>query len=592
MFARSRRRVLASAVSLVVAGSVTGLTAMGPAAAATGAHHPHGASWYPRAMAKLDPSLRPLARHPHGNAGIIVTGGRSHEGQIKGLGGHVTHDLSIIDGFSAVVPQSKLLRIAAMSGVRSVTRDTSTAVSSVAAPQDAGNGPYDLTPSVYRQVIGADQLAAQGANGHGVTVALIDTGVTPMGDIANALVSVQTGLTSTAPCMNFTDDPDCTDHYGHGTFLAGLIAGNGSASNGRYTGVAPGARILSVKIAGASGASDVSTIIAALEAVVATKNIYGTKVVNLSLGTDGTQSYLLDPLDYAVEQAWRAGLVVNVAASNLGPNPMTIDDPADDPYVITVGAVCDQGTTTTADDIVPTFSSRGPTKADGLAKPDVTAPGCHLVSLAAPGAAVTQEFPPNMPAPYRRGSGTSMSTAVVSGLVADLLSAEPTASPDRVKYQLMAGAQPDASTDPMAVGAGLVNGPAALAAGPGLANQGLAPSAGTGSLQAARGSVTVTADDTNGTTISGNVTLQLQVWNPVADLLSSVLWTPLSGNWYSGNWYSGNWYSGNWYSGNWYSGNWYSGNWYSGNWYSGNWYSGNWYSGNWYGSAWYGCWDY
>src|SRR5581483_4354015 len=178
--------------------------------------------------------------------------------------------------------------------------------------------------------------------------------------------------------------------------------------------------------------------------------------LNLSLGTDSTQSYRIDPLDYAVEQAWKAGITVVVAASNRGPGAGTISKPADDPFVLTVGAVDDNGTVTTADDSVPDFSSRGPTAADGLAKPDVVAPGAHLVSLAAPGATITQEFPPvGMPAPYRRGSGTSFATGVVSGLVADMLSANPSWTPDRVKYALMSTAAPDASSDRMADGDGL-----------------------------------------------------------------------------------------------------------------------------------------
>src|SRR5206468_3692139 len=144
-----------------------------------------------------------------------------------------------------------------------------------------------------------------GATGHGITVALIDTGVTALPDIAPAIVQIPglLGLTS-QPCVNFTDETSCNDSFGHGTFMAGIIAGNGSASNGTYVGMAPAAKILSLKIAGASGSADVSTVIAAIQWVVQNRSTYNIRVLNLSLGTDSTQSYMIDPLDYAAERAW------------------------------------------------------------------------------------------------------------------------------------------------------------------------------------------------------------------------------------------------------------------------------------------------
>src|SRR5262249_1048844 len=157
---------------------------------------------------------------------------------------------------------------------------------------------------------------AAGYAGQGVTVALIDTGVTALPDVASRLVPVAVDASGTqANCVNFSGDGDCTDYYGHGTFLAGLIAGTGASSNGKYGGAAPPARILSVKIAGATGASDVSTVIAALQWVIAFKDVYGIKVLNLSLGSNGAQSYRLSPLDFAVEKAWQAGITVLVSAS-------------------------------------------------------------------------------------------------------------------------------------------------------------------------------------------------------------------------------------------------------------------------------------
>jgi serine protease AprX len=352
-------------------------------------------------------------------------------------------------------------------------------------------------------------------------------------------------------CLNLTDEPTCADNYGHGTFMAGLIAGNGASSNGQYVGMAPQAGLVVIKAAGASGASDVSTLIAALQWVVLNKATYNIRILNLSLGTDSTQPYSIDPLDYAVEKAWQAGVVVNVAASNRGPAAQTISDPANDQFVITVGASDDMGTAGLGDDVMPNFSGRGPTASDGLAKPDVVAPGGHLVSLAAPGAAITTQFPSTMAAPYRRGSGTSMATAVVSGLEAQLLSLQPALTPNRVKYALMSTARADASTDPMAVGAGVVDGAGALTAPVGLANVGVQPSLGTGSLAATRGTTGVVLDDTNHTVLnasSGNLTSTLSTF-------------PSGSSWWGSSWWGSSWwgqpdstedYGSSWWGGAWY----------------------------------------
>src|SRR5438876_1038386 len=194
------------------------------------------------------------------------------------------------------------------------------------------------------------------------------------------------------PCENLSGESSCNDSYGHGTFIAGIIAGNGTSSNGAYKGIAPAAKLVSVKVAGADGSADVSNVLAAIQWVVSFKDRYGIKVLNLSLGTDSTQSYRVDPLNYAVERAWDAGIVVVVSASNRGPAAGTISKPGDDPLVVTVGAVDDMGTPGLGDDQLPNFSSHGPTAADGLAKPDLAAPGAHIVSLRAPGSARDTQF--------------------------------------------------------------------------------------------------------------------------------------------------------------------------------------------------------
>ena len=199
--------------------------------------------------------------------------------------------------------------------------------------------------SVYRETTGATTLAGEGITGTGVTVALVDTGVADVTDLAGRVLDVTDPLTGVIKrCVDFSGEGQCGDSYGHGTFLAGIIAGTGASSNGRWKGMAPGAKIISLKVAGRDGSSDVSKVLAAIQWAVSFRQQYGIRVLNLSLGTDSTQSWKVDPLNYAVERAWQAGIVVTVAASNRGPSPGTISKPGDDPWVLTVGAVDDRGT--------------------------------------------------------------------------------------------------------------------------------------------------------------------------------------------------------------------------------------------------------
>lgn len=510
----------------------------------------------------------------------------SPEAVVANSGGQVTKDLAIVNGFAATVPPAAIDQLAEHPDVRAISLDRAMHVQASSGPSSSN------VKSVYRKSVRADALNTAGFTGRGVTVALIDTGVTEVADLAGRVLHVTDDMTgATAACQNMSGESTCDDSFGHGTFIAGIIAGNGALSGGAYKGVAPEANILSVKIAGRSGSADVSSVLAAIQWVVAMRDRYGVKVLNLSLGTDSTQSYRVDPLNYAVEKAWFAGITVVVSASNRGPDARTIAKPGDDPFVITVGAVDDRGTNGTNDDSLPNFTSRGPTAADGIAKPDVTAPGAHVVSLRAPGSAVDTQFPNYVDTHYRKASGTSFSAGVVSGAAALIAQANPAATPDRVKHMMGSTARRVASDDRMAVGAGEVDSyNAALTAPPGMANVGTEPGNGTGTIDASRGTVYVSADDPMQTVVSGTLTLQLLVYNPLG------LFTDWSGsNWYGSNWYGSNWYGSNWYGSNWYGSNWYGSQWDGSNWYGSNWYGqpdgSNWYGSNWYGSNWYGGWE-
>ncbi len=497
---------------------------------------------------------------------------------VRRLGGQVTRALPIVAGFAATVPAAAVGELATLAGVRAVTPDDKVRV----------QGAADASPirSVYPKVVKADATWKRGVTGRGVTVAVLDTGVAAgLPDLAGRLVPVRNDVTGRVePCKNLSGELDCNDRYGHGTFIAGLVAGNGASSGGKWKGVAPEASILSVKVAGADGAADVSNILAAIQWVVSFKDQYKIRVLNLSLGTDSRQDWRLDPFNYAVERAWAAGMTVLVAASNQGPAAGTITKPADDPWVITVGSTDDRGTAGVNDDWLPDFSGRGPT-AHGLAKPDVAAPGAHVISLRAPGSTIDTRFPNYVDGSYRQGSGTSMATGVVSGAAALMLQANPGFTPDRVKHALTATARNSASTDPMAVGAGVVDAYAAAFSAPaGAANQGLVLSTGQGSLALSRGSVQVKTDGLLGTVLGSvlgaTLTAQLLLWNPGGYTGSS--WIP--SDWYLSTWEVNRFYRVSWSGNDWPGYRWHGSSWYGQQ-------EDESYGSSLPGSAWYGAWE-
>jgi serine protease AprX len=385
---------------------------------------------------------------------------------------------------------------------------------------------FDALPpeATWQRAIGLDQVPNK-YQGDGVTVASIDTGVTPTPNLGPRLLAR----------VDLTAERDGLDRFGHGTHMAGVIAGDGTTTFGAYEGSAPEARLVSVKVAGWDGATDVSTVIAGLQWVVSNRARFGIRVVNLSWGTDATQGYGVDPLDRAVERAWAAGLVVVVSAGNQGPAAGTVTKPADDPYVITVGAADTNGTATALDDTVAPFSSAGPT-ADGRAKPDVLAPGVSIVSDRAP-ASTVDTFRPTarLGATMFKGSGTSQASAVVAGLAARMLDVDPTLTNDQIKGVLAATANRRLAGP--AAGAGVIDALAATTAvtppkkGPApvlpVANVGVTPSTGAGSLEASRGTLHVYGDlDGDGVAdpIVGERDALGRQWDPAA--YAAAQWTP------------------------------------------------------------------
>jgi serine protease AprX len=345
--------------------------------------------------------------------------------------------------------------------------------------------------------VGADIAFTSGWTGNGIGIAIVDSGVNPEHpDLKGRILRSE----------NFVaNDVAANDPYGHGTHVAVAAAGNATASTGNsyivsFRGIAPRTNILDFRVLDANGKGTDSAVIAAIDRAIDLKSLYNIRVLNLSLGRGIVEQYALDPLCQAVERAWNAGIVVVVAAGNNGRDTSmgtsgygTISSPANSPYAITVGAMKDMGTVSPADDLMASYSSKGPTLLDQVVKPDLVAPG-NLVIAGMPATAGLRTAMPDNVVPvayykinnnastssvYFRLSGTSVAAPIVSGAAALLLQKTPGLTPDQVKARLMKTARKSfpatsSSTDPVTgatynvtydlftVGAGYLDIPAAL----------------------------------------------------------------------------------------------------------------------------------
>jgi len=467
---------------------------------------------------------------------------------IRSSGGHIDRQLDIIDGIVASVPQQSVAALRALPGVASVT--VNQALDLHGTTYDPTVDPNSMAST--KQAIGAGSLNSQGVTGKGVDVALVDTGVAPVAGLTNVVNAADFSFDTNSANVKYVDG------HGHGSFMAGIIAGNAAD----YQGVAPGARIINVKAANASGVTDVSLVIEGIGWVVKHKNDNGMniRVLNLSFGTEQYQDYSLDPLAYAAEIAWLKGIVVVVSGGN-HPELGRLSNPAIDPYVLAVGA----STNAPGADGVASFSSVG----NGLRNPDVVAPGAHIQGLRVPGSYIDRTYGSTgyLSPRFFRGSGTSESAAVVSGSVALLLQQQPGLSPDQVKGMLTSTARPFSGTPATSQGAGLESvSAAATAVAAAMPVQSFLRSSGKGSLELARGGKHAYK---NGVVFNGESDVHGNGFlNSSANLagLNSVL----AGNEWSGNEWSGNEWSGQLWTGNEWSGNGWSGNEWSGNEWSGN----------------------
>ena len=458
-----RRRVLAFLAVLLFAFSSSGL-------AANPRHFQQGPKARPDAPSsrvknyKLDDEVtRRSNANPLSVTRVIVTllpGAKLPEQFKRFAPGHGTGNLDIINGQVLELPNGLLKQIAARPEVFRIHYDR---------PIQQHNYRTSVT-------VGANTVRdTLGYTGAGVGVAVIDSGIAAWHDDltkGSASGTFPYGNQRVAKFVDFVNHQLLPyDDNGHGTHVAGTIAGNGYDSNREKSGIAPDANLVSLKVLDANGLGTISNIIAALNWVAVNQATYNIRVVNLSVGARVNESYWTDPLTLAAKAVVEKGIVVVSAAGNFGKNALGnlqyggITAPANAPWVLTVGASSTNATLTRADDTMAGFSSSGPTPVDFGAKPDLVAPGVSTISLAAPGSSLFATKPlllveakPRLGfKPYLALSGTSMAAPVVSGTVALMLQANPTLTPNLVKALLQYTAQRYLGYDALRQGAGFLN---------------------------------------------------------------------------------------------------------------------------------------
>ena len=490
---------------------------------------------------------------------------------VAAAGGRVLDTFSLIGGVSAELPAGTVLPPAYR-----ISSDTPLQVAK-APVADAG------APVTVRDTINA---SADATAGEGVTVAVVDTGVADLPQFAGRLKHI-----------NVTGEGE-GDEFGHGTFVAGLVAGGGL-----HPGVAPAANLLDIRVADKNGRTSLLTVLAGLEAA-ADANV---DVLNLSLSSGSPLPYQVDPLSQALESLWRDGVTVVVPSGNDGPDAGTVTAPGSDPVLLTVGGLDENGTPAQGDDTVAEWSGRGPAP-QNVAKPDLVAPGSHLVSLRAPGSHVDRANPKSrIGTDYFRGSGTSFSTAVTSGAAAVLL-ANQNLSPGQVKARLTGTAYKSVPGGSDATGAGGLDLAAALTA----SNTGSSADAGADipgdpAVWAAFLDALMTGDRASAASSWSKLSLEARNWaasswsnlspearNWAASSWSGRNWAGADGSadqWMARNWAARNWAARNWSARNWSASSWSARNWSARNWSDGDWEARNWSARNWSARNWSGLWN-
>jgi serine protease AprX len=412
---------------------------------------------------KFDPVLTDLvSKGTPGRSRVIVIlkPGADASADITRLGGNILRRLSLINGQAVELSNGQLKNLAASPAVQSIHVDRS------------------MRAHLNRAAVTIGARAVQedmGFDGAGVGVAIIDSGVTSWHDDltyngTNLSVRVVGGQ-RVAKFVDFVNGRTAPyDDNGHGTHIAGIIAGNGYDTRGARAGVAPAAHLISLKVLNNQGAGYISNVIAALDWTVTNKAAFNIRVINLSVGAPITESYMTDPLTLATKRVVDKGILVVAAAGNLGRNKLGepqyggITSPGNAPWVFTVGASNTKGTVNRNDDTVADYSSRGPTAVNLGAKPDVIAPGTGIVSLSDPTSLFYQTKSAYLLTgtlktaykPYLSLTGTSMAAPMVTGTAALMFQANPKLTPNLVKAIIEYTAQKYAY-DSLTQGAGFLN---------------------------------------------------------------------------------------------------------------------------------------
>jgi serine protease AprX len=442
----------------------------------------------------------------------------------------ISDQFSSIDGVTVRLSGKDIERLVRKAGIRAVTPDAPVHVSGWANKQKWPSA------SKAKWYWGSSYAKLAPA-----TIAIVDSGVDPA--LFGSRLLTQVDLVSQRGPSKGPNSPG--DGRGHGTLVASLAAGSDVA----YAGVAPTAKLVSLDVVNDAGGALTGDVIRAADWILANKEQYGIRVANFSLHSSIASSFVYDPLARAVERLWHSGVVVVASSGNYGVSGQpsgVLYAPANDPFVITVGAVDINASDSTGDDRAAPWSAYGYTP-DGFAKPELGAPGRFLIGRVPPGASLKAERPGNvLPGDYMQLSGTSFAAPIVAGTAAALLGAHPEWTPDQVKGLLMVGAVVPGKALPRSLGVGELNVEKAFRFTGTPPNPNLALNA------------FLVRDDTSGT----------------GYVFDTVSWTSAartSASWSSASWSSASWSSASWSSASWSSASWSSASWTSASWSSASW---------------------
>ena len=447
--------------------------------------------------------------------------------------GKLKREFVHLDAIALDLTGAELVELATHDGIRSITPDGW-------VEEDAG----PVVP-VWQLAVGADRLTTLGRSARNLpTIAIVDSGVADLPDFGGR-------VTDRVNLSSFRTSDSGSDDYGHGTLVAGIAAGSAPG----YPGIAPSARLISVRVIDGKGRSITSDVLAAADWIYENRFSKSIRVANFSIRSAHPNYAMYDPINHAVEKLWHGGVVVVASAGNSGPERM-LYAPASDPFVITVGAIDTNGTPSALDDFNAPWSSHGYTS-EGFAKPELAAPGRFMAGPVPVSSTMASTFRQRVLAPgYMWMSGTSFAAPVVAGAASQLLSRHPAWSPDQVKGALMVTARKLPLAAPLSAGVGEIDVAAAAAVvAPPDPNQGLKAF-----LRIDRG---------------GEVYFDADAWQE--HVASDATWT--SASWVSASWVSASWVSASWVSSIRADSTWADASWVSASWVSASWVSASWVSG-------------